>query len=486
MSLLWRTVVRVVLLVLAVLLGFSCLAALYFPTSNLPGHPDARSTRYLGFFTPPTPLGQVLWATQGPVSSLADGGGRYNASAPKNQPLLHEIPRFFQQQLLSGLPYLLSHPSAKGLFRPRYSRFLQTLLDYTAYHSQLRSESSSRTLTWQCGIQEYCGGLGDRIRGVAYALLLAMFSRRRLVVFWQDQPEGKYLLPHMIDWRDKALYNILRQTAKADLSLDPLVFRFNVILDKSGKLRNDVSSEDMQYYQQTIGSNWTHVVISTNLEPSSLLDSKRNGDQDWIRKGLKWCGLSNLQPKDLDDVVGIIFRYLFALKSKVWLEVQSAKEVLGLLPPVPYVALHIRTGFAGMGDLQELVRHPKLEHSVSVWNSSLDCAVQTATSFLGDDSLVFLATDSDLVKDLAWNKYGARVRMLRNPLIHLDKFAKDSMMQLSAREKEGVLVVWVEFLLLAQAEVLVRGESGYSWIAGLISGLHGNRTIDAKQCTAIK
>lgn len=471
---------------LAALLGFTCLSVLYFPSDNT--QPWVNSTPHL-LVTPSHLEAQVKWLEkQGDVQtfSLGDEGGGIITAPRNNQPLLDTIPTFFQEQILNGLPYLWGHPGPGGLFSPKYARFLQTLLDYTTYHNRLR-DSTSRTLTWQCRAEEYCGGLGDRIRGVAYTLLLAMFSRRRLVIFWEDQPEAAYLGPHMIDWRDKVLFDILRQTDEADYhietqSLSPLIFKFYVIMDGSGKITNDVSIEDMDYYQRVIGSNLTHVVLSTNLEPSSLLDSERSGNQNWIRAGLSWSGLSHLTPTDLDDTVGVIFRYLFTLRSELWAEVQSAKAALGLLPPVPYVALHLRTGFAGMEHHAELVRHPKLEHNVSVWHSDLECAMRTADTYLGNDSVVFLATDSNLVKDLALARYGARIRTLRNSLVHLDKLGKNSTLQLSAAEKEGVLVVWVEFLLLAQAEVLVRRESGYSWIAGLISGMHGNRTVNARQC----
>lgn len=233
----------------------------------------------------------------------------------------------------------------------------------------------------------------------------------------------------------------------------------------------------MKYYQQVIGSNSTNVIITTNMEPSSLLDPQRNGDQEWIRSGLMWMGLSHLTPAELDDVVGLIFRFLFRLDSKVLEEVQVALGVLGLQDS-PYTALHLRTGFAGMAH-QELERHPKLMHDISDWHSGLQCALDAADRAAAGDTgrgLVFLATDSNLVKDLAVSKYGNRVRTLRNSLIHVDRLVKQRHVA-TTDEAEGVVVVWVELLLLARAEVLVRGESGYSWTSGLLCGLNNNRTI---------
>lgn len=478
-------VVRTVWVALAALLGFTCLAIFHYPTDADTTWQQRDHSVSLSLAT----LSQsqhVKWKLQGGNVESSQEQAIIKEDLRINfQPLLDVVPHSFQRQLLSGLPYLWSHPGPEGLFRQSYARLLRLLLDYAHYHHNIQSDPSARTLTWQCTTHEYCGGLGDRLRGVTYALLLAVFSRRRLVVFWEG-PEGAFLKPHMINWMDKTLYNLLRRgedpSYDSPQNLSPFTFSFHVVLDRSGRVRNDITAEDMQYYQRVIGSNQTHVVISTNLEPSSLLDGERSGDQEWIRAGLQWSGLSHLSPTQLDDIMGVAFRYLFRLKTELWEEVELAREVLGLASPTPYTALHVRTGFAGMSHHVELVRHPKLEHNITVWQSSLKCAFQTADRRLGNGSVLFLATDSYLVKDMAVALYGARVRTLRNYLLHVDKLEKESSLELGASEREGVWVVWVEFLLLAQAEVLVRADSGYSVVAGLVAGMDGNRTVHSSNC----
>ena len=46
-----------------------------------------------------------------------------------------------------------------------------------------------------------CGGLADRLRGIAFSLLLAVFSRRRLLLHW-GMPNGEhvFLKPNLINW----------------------------------------------------------------------------------------------------------------------------------------------------------------------------------------------------------------------------------------------------------------------------------------------
>lgn len=481
-----RVATKVVLILLAVLLGFTTLALYHSPSprhlQSFPSFPQFSPWKH-----------EVVWKSYGEEASDPNGNGNANLDERTSDSdykilkpdFLESVPKFFQEQLLNVLPLQSFYGlESRTIFRPQYARFLKALLDYTNYHKSLKTAPLGRTLTWQCSMSEYCGGLGDRLRGVAYTLLLSIFSRRRLIVFWEGENEGSYLRPHLVDWTDDAAYQLLRNDERASTSdsfSQPHVFKFQVVMEKSGKITNDVSSADMHYYQNVIGSNFTHVVLSTNLEPSSLLDSTRNGDQDWIRDGLHWTGLSHLHPRQLDEVVGIIFRYLFRLDEKVLREVQKASEVLGL-HLYPYTALHLRTGFAAMDHHEELIRHPKLQQNVSEWHSSLRCAVATADWAVGNGSLVFLATDSNVVKSVAVVRYGPRIRTLSNVLIHVDKLDK-RVHTPDPSEKEGVLVVWVEFLLLMRAKVLVMGESGFAWTASILAGMHSNQTINTKHCS---
>ncbi len=380
----------------------------------------------------------------------------------------------FQASLLRGLSLQCNHGDGRGgVLDKKYERFLKILEDYILYHQFLTKSATSRTLVWYCASSEHCGGLGDRMKGVVYSLLLAIFSRRRLVVYWEG--EG-YLKPHMLDWRDPKLYEVLRQRSFSD-NRTTYLFQFHSVLNGSN---TDISESDMSYYQRIIGSNATNIILSTKLDPSSLLDSHRNGgDPKWIKDGLRWSGLLHLSHSDLDEVAGLVFRYLFRIKDVVFEEVRAAQNVLGLAHSSPYLSLHIRTGFAGM-DHVELVRDPKLMQSNEEWSAALKCGVTTADRLLGKDSIIFLATDSNLVKQMVASKYGERIRSLENTLVHLDKV--HNFVVSSGEEREGIMVMWVEFILLAQAGIQVRGDGGYSWMAGLLCGIDDSKTVHLDHC----
>ena len=85
------------------------------------------------------------------------------------------------------------------LFPSRYDKLFQSLAEYATFHSKV---SNAPQLIWKCGPEEVvCGGLADRLRGIAYTLLLAVFSRRRLLLYW-GMPNGEhiYLKPNLINW----------------------------------------------------------------------------------------------------------------------------------------------------------------------------------------------------------------------------------------------------------------------------------------------
>ena len=117
--------------------------------------------------------------------------------------LLHNFSHSFKESLLGGIP--LECPVGGDdsvLVIPKtYEGFLMTLRKYATDHAAMRKSYPMRTLVWRCIAYQICGGLGDRLRGITYSLLLAIFSRRNLVIMWGDS----FLHSHMIKWKDKTV-----------------------------------------------------------------------------------------------------------------------------------------------------------------------------------------------------------------------------------------------------------------------------------------
>ena len=419
--------------------------------------------------------GSVQWKLygRGRISTLRRTSERKEVVDSHNSAvMLESVPKRLQQSMLNGFP-LDCHPGPEGIFKRVYAKVLQSMAKYSASHKVLKATPSSRTLTWRC--RSWCAGLGDRLRGITYSLLLAMFSKRRLIIFFDGMHEGKFLQPNLIDWRDEAAFQFLRnkvQKGAVGAYSDPYSFHVNILIaGQDGVAKYNIPASKMAKYLEIVGSKRSHVVISTNIMPSNLTHPSESGNQKWIASAAKWSGLSSLTDDEANDIVGLAIRYLFKVDNNLLEALQSARDILGLTGP--YIALHVRTGFAGMAHSEHF--HWKFQRKSTQWSADYERAMSAADRFLGNDSLIFLATDSNQVKDMAIKMYPQRFRSLDNELVHVDHLKKTA--ALGASENEGILVVWIELFLLAQANTLVMGGSGFPWLAGLLCGLPANRTI---------
>jgi len=344
---------------------------------------------------------------------------------------------------------------SEGMFPTKYEKLFQSLAEYATFHSEA---SDAHQLIWKCDSD--CAGLADRLRGIAYTLLLAVFSRRRLLLSWK-MPYGEhiFLKPNLINW---ATDNNNTESATT--------FR----------LMNNMSTESIPAAMNAIGSNLTKVAISTNLELEAV--NKQILRPQWLIDGMKRTGLDVITNKDINEIFGIAFRYLFQMGKDLSLAVNSAKHLLGL-DKQKYVAVHVRAGFAGSAH-PEKRRVAKILRKREQWEQMLLCAVSMANVNVGSDSPIFLATDSKMVKDLAARMYGSRFKTLNVTLTHSRRMGPD------IASIEGLLSSLVDFFLLAQPYVQVKAGSnwingsGFSIGASQLCGIPGGQRIDGREnCT---
>ena len=370
------------------------------------------------------------------AQNITEPVSKTTAGREDNATSLKELKR--KLQILS----IRCFPGSEGLFPKKYYKLLLSLAEYTNFHGKT---SDVRRLIWKCEPNDNCGGLLDRIRGITYALLLAVFSRRRLLLYWGMYfLEQSYLKPNLINW-------VPQKSDIEGMTSYPVT---NWYLS---------GNEYVPKAMNAIGSNVEKVAINTNFELEAL--TRQNFRPQWLTDGMKRTGLAGLSDEEINDVFGIAFRYLFHFRDDVIQKVQTAKHSLGL-DMQKYVAVHVRTGF--MGSNPEYP-HAKLVRKQEQWEQMLTCAVNVADSKIGSNSSIFLASDSRLVHELATKIYGERIKIY----------------------KAGSEAVWVDFFLLAESYIQVR--SGADWIkrsgfavgASRICRLPRSRTIDAlNKCTS--
>lgn len=197
------------------------------------------------------------------------------------------------EQNLQILP-IKCFPGSEGLFPNKYDKLLLSLAEYATFH---RTVPNARQLIWTCGPREgICGGLVDRLRGIALTLLLAVFSRRRLLLYW-GMPNGEqvYLKPNLIDWRVPEMFQ------------DDFVTAFQI--------KDTMSHENLTLAMETIGSDLTEVALATNLELEVV--NKQSYRPQWLIDGMKQTGLDLLTNKEINEIFGMAFRYLFRVSDNV-------------------------------------------------------------------------------------------------------------------------------------------------------------------------
>ena len=422
----------------------------------------------------------VKWEQFGTVQSLSSNNETHFARTTFLTELyskfLDDVPLDFQRQILNGSP-LSCYSGTKGIFPKKYKKLLKILAQYAHDHEVMTNRSTNtRTLIWWCPANHFCGGLADRLRGIAFALYLAIASHRRLLLYWESTfSESFYFKPNLIDWTDSYLDKFLHQRNYLQSSAPYHMF---VKADQKYPFLRSLSIQDWQNYLNIIaGQSKQHVVIATNLMPSHTVKKFPTINQSWL---LDLFDLVELSDHDLDDFTGLAFRYLFKLDSRLLEEVSKAKKALNLKNSLLYTAIHIRTGFSGVLYGSEIY-HRRFLKGKRQWKAALECAISTADKFVGNNSLIFLATDSNVVKEMAVNCYGSRFKTLKNNLVHSDSIkGRRNVLKM---EKEGILLGLVDLILLAESHVLVEGISGFSWLAGtLCRPLSNEHFISSTTC----
>ena len=378
--------------------------------------------------------------------------------------------------------------------KPIWLNFRETLETYTTFHhKQLQKlkagNSSVRTLTWSCHDPVKCAGIGDQLYRIQQVLMFAIAFERVLSLHWNpaSYETTKYLQPNKIDW------TYFNKTQGMHEYHEPELERVKVM---------DTAKEFKLLYKLLADKSHTHVTVNHELQVPFLRGIfKAIRTNTGVNTALKKIGFTALVMDKkhgipMNFLSGELLRYLFHFQGNVVDKVDQIQQQLGITDR-PYLALHIRTGFLGMK--QEEVGHfnsEKIYRNPSDWEMSLTCSVNLAGRLFGQETPIFLATDSSRVKELAIEKYKERFVMINVTLQHVaftDLKVKKNV-QTSAELQEnkytivesknstspilnidgvdGYMATWIEFLLLARASAMVHSISGFSSTAAQYCSMH--------------
>lgn len=348
----------------------------------------------------------------------------------------------------------IKHKNALQKFDP-WIIFQRSLKDYAVFHrlqiERIKNgDSNVTTLSYVCYDPVKCSGIGDQVYRILQTLLLAMASNRVMLLDWDEVSlqTFQHLIPNQIEWN------------------------FKPIQSTAYKIRNKKKFSYYSLLKDINNDAYKHIQISTVLQVpfSKGLSQLMAADKKKIFSKLALNKLCKSKSKfvSCSVVAGELLRYLFSFSQKVLLEVNEAQKIMGIYN-TSYIAVHIRTGFFGT-QYQEVGKFnkQKIFRTENTWYSTLNCSLALSKKSPAQMPL-YLATDSYLVKKLALKEYGNQVRSLNMTLQHVAiplKKREDLNNASSLLGVDGFMATWIDFLLLARSETLVRSTSGFSTLAG--------------------
>ena len=368
-----------------------------------------------------------------------------------------------------------------------WNKFQQSLEKYAIFHKEqlgkLKSGKYSNnvtTLTYTCNDPSVCSGIGDQFYKIQQAFLLAVAFDRVFILHWDalSMKTFRHIVPNQIQW------NNFNKPAGMHLNTEP-------------ELTKLTSKEHFRTLMRILGNRGrTHVTIGhALLVPFGKgLSRILNADKDGAFTKMSWYALHVGDRKGIPMSVlcGNLLRYLFTFSQEVLEKVDQAQKQIGIFD-TPYVGVHIRTGFFGT-KYQEVGKFSrfKISRADDKWQSTMSCSTRLASKLLTPDAPVYLATDSYMVKTQAAKGYGSQIRSINVTLQHVallketkhskHKLGSVSITRAGSTSKntepdeirgittlsgvDGYMATWVDFLLLARADILVHSISGFSTVAG--------------------
>ncbi|XP_065911423.1 uncharacterized protein [Dysidea avara] len=260
-----------------------------------------------------------------------------------------------------------------------------------------------------------CGGYGNRIQAITVALIMAMLTDR---VFLMEMTYPLQLLDYLGP-------NAISPTR---ISRYWLPFAEDLLSPSGPELIEFRSNEGFEFfYPQMLKS---PVILERFLS----------------------LGVSNRT--HFASLYGCTTKFLFRPRPITSWSVMSQLSSLGLTTG-KYVAVHIRTS---LSSLDCGPRHATPES----WAKFLQCALlasERLAKLLGlDYTLIYVASDEDVVKEFALRNYGERVVLSQVYTLHVDRPRVDTPQLLH----EGFLGMLSDMEVLSRAAILIKSHSTFS------------------------
>ncbi|CAF2736802.1 unnamed protein product [Rotaria sp. Silwood2] len=296
------------------------------------------------------------------------------------------------------------------------------------------SSNKSPSITYLC--REWCGGWGDRLRGITSTFILAILSRRR---FYIDMPYPceltKFLKPNLYDWRPiepeshrKHLYVETTRNNQLARILYEKISSTNFINDWS------------QYEDIYITTNSDYITPVLANEHLQNLVSLLNFSSYESSQARLFPLIYELLFLPTNQVMNLVDQLLIKLNDE-----KNLKKQL--------ICLHIR-----IGRNPTMATDKKLIYRDTMVEDILQFVDKNLT--INRNSMIFITSDSMDINQYILDKYNTSQSMtIPGPIIHIDRLSPSYS---SNEQCQGFLKVISDFYVLGECDTLIMARSGFS------------------------
>ena len=291
---------------------------------------------------------------------------------------------------------------------------------------------SNKTMIYSC--RSFCGGWGDRLRGILSAYALSILSRRRFMIdMHYPCPILDVLQPNIINWTYTEPDRSMNRTRLTINTMPSWQTKHSAEINAMIKSKNFVQA----------WSSYDDIFISTNSDYMML--AFRN--DHLLNETRALLGRLPVSQLIMQTLFALIFELLFKPASKV---IQRVNAVLAASLHRDLICFHIRIG--------KNANNP-YDHAFTARANTSQAMIRFTDTHLSNKSsfIIFVTSDSGQAVSDVLHHYPTSSMTVVGPVLHIDRFDRQSPML-----ADGFVKVIADFYLLGECHTSLLSTSGFS------------------------
>jgi len=304
-----------------------------------------------------------------------------------------------------------------------------SLLNVTAFKT---NDLSDKTMIYSC--QSFCGGWGDRLRGILSVYILALLTNRHFMIDMNYPCDIlKVIQPNIVNWT----------YVKSNQSNNRTRLNINTMPSWQKAIRNEIANRIKSQDFVQIWSSYDDIFISTN--------------SDYMTSALRNIFVSNQTRKLLGQLplsqatMQTLFAFLFELLFTPSISVRNRVDtILAASRHRHLICLHIRIG--------KNPTNPS-DYAFKGRENTTKTMLDFTDNYLSNKSspLVFVTSDSGQDVADVLHHYPNSSMTIVGPILHIDRFDRRS-----STICDGFIKVLADFYVLGECQTSLLSNSGFS------------------------